>query len=193
MPTLDDLVERNEVEGKRILMRVDFNVPLNNTGEITNDQRIVGAIPTINFALNEGKARSVVLMSHLGRPAGRVNHKFSLRVVANRLEKILGRKVIFLSDCIGEETYKVCQDPQPGSIILLENLRFHIEEEGKGLNESGEKVKAEPARVQEFRNSLNLLGDVFVNDAFVLPTELTVAWWGRTMLNVALENYYKKS
>ena len=165
--TLDDLVERNEVEGKRILMRVDFNVPLNkNTGEITNDQRIVGAIPTIKFALNEGKAKSVVLMSHLGRPAGRVNPKFSLRVVANRLEKILGRKVIFLSDCIGEETYKVCQDPQPGSIILLENLRFHIEEEGKGLNESGEKVKAEPARVQEFRNSLNLLGDVFVNDAF---------------------------
>ena len=101
--TLDDLVERNEVEGKRILMRVDFNVPLNkDTGEITNDQRIVGAIPTINFALNEGKARSVVLMSHLGRPAGRVNQKFSLRVVANRLEKILGRKVIFLSDCIGK-------------------------------------------------------------------------------------------
>ena len=142
--TLDDLVERNEVEGKRILMRVDFNVPLNkDTGEITNDQRIVGAIPTIKFALNEGKAKSVVLMSHLGRPAGRVNQKFSLRVVANRLEKILGRKVIFLSDCIGEETYKVCQDPQPGSIILLENLRFHIEEEGKGLDESGKKVKAD--------------------------------------------------
>ena len=96
--TLGDLVDKKEVEGKRVLMRVDFNVPLDKqTGEITNDQRILGAIPTILYALEEGKAKSVVLMSHLGRPAGRTNLKLSLQVVTRRLEELLGKKVTFLN------------------------------------------------------------------------------------------------
>lgn len=165
--TLGDLVENNEVEGKRVLMRVDFNVPLHKqTGEITNDQRIVGAIPTIKYALNEGKAKSVVLMSHLGRPKGQVNEKLSLSIVAARLEKLLDTKVTFLPDCVGAVTVEACKDPANGSVFLLENLRFHVEEEGKGVDQDGNKVKAESSKVEEFRNSLNLLGDLYVNDAF---------------------------
>eukprot|EP00943_MAST-04B_sp_MAST-4B-sp1_P009897 g9897.t1 len=165
--TLGDLVDKKEVEGKRVLMRVDFNVPLDKqTGEITNDQRILGAIPTILYALEEGKAKSVVLMSHLGRPAGRTNLKLSLQVVTRRLEELLGKKVTFLKDCIGDETIEACRDPTNGSVFLLENLRFHIEEEGKGVDENGNKIKAQLEKVEAFRKSLNLLGDLYVNDAF---------------------------
>jgi len=107
-----------------------------------------------------------VLMSHLGRPDGRRQEKFSLKPVADKLNQLLGKNVTFLNDCVGAEVEAACADPAPGSIILLENLRFHVEEEGKGVNEAGEKVKADAAKVTEFRASLSKLGDVYVNDAF---------------------------
>ena len=119
--TLTDLVSRNEIEGKRVLMRVDFNVPLDKTtGEISNDQRIRGALPTIKFALEEGKAKAVVLMSHLGRPSGQIKESLSLKKVAVRLQELLERPVTFLSDCVGEEVTNQCADPPPGSVFLLE-------------------------------------------------------------------------
>merc|ERR550514_1163531 len=105
-------------------------------------------------------------MSHLGRPDGRVQEKFSLAPVAKALEGLLGKPVQFLSDCVGPEVEAACKDPAPGSVILLENLRFHLEEEGKGVAEDGSKVKADPAAVTEFRAGLAKLGDVYVSDAF---------------------------
>lgn len=155
-----------DLEGKRVFMRVDFNCPQDKkTGAITNPARIIAALPTIRFAL-EKKAKSVVLSSHLGRPDGRRNDKFSLKPVAEELEKQLGLPVIFLNDCVGEEVEAACADPAPGSVILLENLRYHLEEEGKGVDESGNKVKASADDVKKFRSSLAKLGDVYVNDAF---------------------------
>lgn len=145
-------------------MRVDFNVPLKGS-EITNNQRIVAAVPTIKYALENG-AKSVVLMSHLGRPDGKPNDKFSLRPVVAELSKLLGKEIQFLSDCVGSDVEAACASPAVGSVILLENLRFHIEEEGKGVDADGKKVKADAAAVDKFRASLSKLGDVYVNDAF---------------------------
>lgn len=108
----------------------------------------------------------MVLCSHLGRPDGQVVSKFSLKPVAEELKKLLNKDIIFLSDCVGPEVEAACSNPTLGSIILLENLRFHIEEEGKGVNSSGEKVKADKSAVEAFRASLRNLGDVYVNDAF---------------------------
>lgn len=105
-------------------------------------------------------------MSHLGRPDGQKNQKYTLAPVADELKKLLGKDVKFLPDCVGPEVENACKDPAAGSIILLENLRFYVEEEGKGLDASGAKVKADPAKVKEFRQSLAKLGDVYVNDAF---------------------------
>ncbi|PTB73344.1 phosphoglycerate kinase [Trichoderma longibrachiatum ATCC 18648] len=122
-----------DLKGKRVLIRVDFNVPLDENKKITNNQRIVGAIPTIKHALDNG-AKAVVLMSHLGRPNGAVNAKYSLK--------------------------------DNGAVILLENLRFHIEEEGSAKDKDGNKTKADKAKVEEFRKGLTALGDVYVNDAF---------------------------
>jgi len=152
-----------DVKDKRVFLRVDFNVPQdkNDPSIITNTQRIDGAVPTIQFCLKKG-AKSVVLCSHLGRPDGKVNEKYSLAPVAKALEKILEQEVTFLKDCCGSEVEAACADPTPGSVILLENLRFHIEEEGK--NEA--KEKATPESVQKFRASLAKLGDVYINDAF---------------------------
>ncbi|KAG1665952.1 putative phosphoglycerate kinase [Nymphon striatum] len=144
--------------------RVDFNVPIKD-GAVTNTQRITAALESINYALTNG-AKSVVLMSHLGRPDGKKNMKYTLKPVAEELRKLLNREVQFLNDCVGPEVEAVCQDPPLGSVILLENLRFHIEEEGKGVNESGNKVKASEADVASFRASLTKLGDIYVNDAF---------------------------
>jgi phosphoglycerate kinase len=144
---------------------VDFNVPQDKaTGAITNNQRIVAALPTIRYALDQGA--TVVLMSHLGRPDGQRISKFSLKPVAAELEKLLGRPVTFLADCVGPEVEAACASPAPGSVILLENLRFHIEEEGKVKLEDGTSRKADPAAVAAFRASLSKLGDVYVNDAF---------------------------
>jgi phosphoglycerate kinase len=154
-----------QLSGKRVLIRVDFNVPLDKaTGAITNNQRIVAALPTVRYALDQGA--SVVLMSHLGRPDGQRTAKFSLRPVATELTMLLGRPATFLDDCVGAAVEAACAHPDPGSVILLENLRFHIEEEGKVKLEDGTSRKADPAAVAEFRASLSRLGDVYVNDAF---------------------------
>ena len=151
--------------GKRVLVRVDFNVPQDKaTGAITNNQRIVAALPTINYALAQGA--SVVLMSHLGRPDGQRLAKYSLKPVAAELEKLLGRAVTFLDDCVGPAVEAACAKLTPGTVVLLENLRFHLEEEGKVKQEDGTSKKADPATVAAFRASLTKLGDVFVNDAF---------------------------
>jgi phosphoglycerate kinase len=153
--------------GKRVLIRVDFNVPQDKaTGAITNNQRIVAALPTIRHALDQGAA--VVLMSHLGRPDGKADPKFSLRPVADELAALLGRPVAFLSDCVGPEVEAACAPGvlELGAVVLLENLRFHIEEEGKVKEADGTSRKADPAAVADFRASLTRLGDVFVNDAF---------------------------
>uniref|UniRef100_A0A8C6ADK7 Phosphoglycerate kinase n=1 Tax=Marmota marmota marmota TaxID=9994 RepID=A0A8C6ADK7_MARMA len=159
--TLDKL----DVKGKRVIMRVDFNVPMKKN-QITNNQRIKAAIPSIKFCLDNG-AQSVVLMSHLGRLDGvPMPEKYSLEPVAGELKSLLGRDVTFLKDCVGPEVEKACANPEAGSVILLENLRFHLEEEGKGQDASGNKVKAEPEKVEAFRQSLSKLGDMYVNDAF---------------------------
>jgi len=157
-------IDALDLKDKRVLMRVDFNVPLKN-GVITNNQRIVAALDSIKYALEKG-AKSVVLMSHLGRPDGTPNDKYTLKPVAEELKKLLNREVIFLSDCVGTEVEAACADPATGSVILLENLRYHVEEEGKGVDSSGNKIKAAPENVKKFRESLRKLGDVYVNDAF---------------------------
>ena len=150
---------------KRVLMRVDFNVPQDKEGNITNTQRIVGAMPTIELVLSKG-AKSVVLMSHLGRPDGMKNPKFTLKPVADKLGELMNKPITFLSDCVGEVVEKACADPEHGSIIVLENMRFYAEEEGKGKNAEGEKFKPSPEDVTKFRDSLAKLGDVYVCDAF---------------------------
>ena len=153
------------VAGKRVFVRVDFNVPQDKkTGEITNPARIAAALPTIQFILEKGG--SVVLASHLGRPDGQVVEKLSLRPVAHQLSELLGKPVQFLSDCVGAEVEAAAAALQPGGVILLENLRFHIEEEGKVKLEDGTKKSADPAAVAAFRASLTKLGDIYVNDAF---------------------------
>ncbi|HEX7653495.1 MAG TPA: phosphoglycerate kinase [Verrucomicrobiae bacterium] len=158
-------IEDVDLKGKRALIRVDFNVPQDKvTGAITNTKRIEAALPTIKYALDKGA--SVVLMSHLGRPDGKKIEKFSLKPVAEALEKLLGRPVKFLNDCVGAEVEAACAQAKPGDVILLENLRFHIEEEGKVKLEDGTKLKADADKVKAFRASLTKLGDVYINDAF---------------------------
>lgn len=156
-----------DVSGKRVFMRVDFNVPQDKKDPsiITNTQRIDGALPTIKSVLERG-AKSVVLASHLGRPDGCVVEKYSLAPVAKILEEKLGKSVTFCKDCVGTEVESICADPAPGSVILLENIRFHVEEEGKGVDKDGNKIKAEKDAVTTFRTSLKALADVYCNDAF---------------------------
>jgi phosphoglycerate kinase len=105
-------------------------------------------------------------MSHLGRPDGKVIDKYSLKPVAAEVEKQLGKPVTFLSDCVGPDVEKAVNSASPGSIILLENLRFHLEEEGSAKNKDGTKTTADPADVKKFREELTKLGDVYINDAF---------------------------
>ena len=162
-------IEDLELAGKRALIRVDFNVPQDKTtGEITNTKRIEAALPTIRYALEKGAG--VILMSHLGRPNGKAVAKYSLRPVAEKLQELLGRPVKFLNDCVGPEVEAECAKVKPGDVVLLENLRFHIEEEGKAKikKEDGteEKIKADKEKVAEFRASLTRLADVYINDAF---------------------------
>jgi len=152
------------IASERVFIRCDFNVPQKD-GKITNNQRIVAALPSIQYCLDNG-AKSVVLCSHLGRPDGQKNLKFTLSPVAEELKTLLKRDVSFLPDCVGPEVEAACADPAAGSVILLENLRFHIEEEGKGVDAGGNKVKADKEAVTAFRASLRKLADVYVNDAF---------------------------
>ena len=153
-----------DVAGKRVFIRVDFNVPLDGK-TITNNQRIVAALPTIKY-VEEHKPKYIVLASHLGRPNGERNDKYSLAPVATELEKLLGQKVTFLNDCVGPEVTKAVENAKDGEIFLLENLRYHIEEEGSSKDKDGKKVKADPEAVKKFRQELTSLADVYINDAF---------------------------
>jgi len=154
-----------QLQNRRVLIRVDFNVPLDDKGNVTSTQRIDAAVPTIKYALDHGA--SVILMSHLGRPDGQPNPKYSMRPILPILQRLFpGRKVTFLEDCVGPQVEAACSALVPGEIVLLENLRFHVEEEGSGVDASGKKIKADEAAVKKFRESLSRLGDVFVNDAF---------------------------
>lgn len=137
-----------QVAGRKTLVRCDFNVPLEE-GQITDDRRIVEALPTIKHLLKGGA--SVILCSHLGRPKGKVNPEFTLAPVATRLTELLGQDVPLLTDCVGPEVSSACASLLPGQVVLLENLRFHKEEEE---NEA------------EFTKQLAALGDLYVNDAF---------------------------
>jgi phosphoglycerate kinase len=138
------------LKGKRVFIRVDFNVPLDETGQkITSDTRIRAALPTIQLALEKGAA--VILASHLGRPKGKPNPKMSLAPVAARLGELLGKPVQLAPDCIGPEVEKLAKTLKPGDVLLLENLRFHAGEE---------------ANDPEFAKKLAVLCDVYVNDAF---------------------------
>ncbi|MEI8107594.1 MAG: phosphoglycerate kinase [Verrucomicrobiota bacterium] len=154
-----------DLAGQRVFVRVDFNVPLDKvTGDITNTQRIAAAIPTIQLILEKGG--SVILASHLGRPDGQHVEKLTLRPVSKKLAELLGRPVQFLTECVGPETEAACAALQPGGVILLENLRFHIEEEGQVKRPDGTKESADPLAVANFRASLSRLGQIYVNDAF---------------------------
>ncbi|MBO2518326.1 MULTISPECIES: phosphoglycerate kinase [Limnochorda] len=142
-------VDQLPVEGKRVLVRVDFNVPLSEDGTITDDTRIRAALPTIQHLLDRGAA--VILMSHLGRPKGQVVESLRLDPVADRLGELLGRPVRKVNDCVGPEAEAAAQALKPGEVLLLENLRFHPEEE-----------KNDAA----FAQKLASLADAYVNDAF---------------------------
>ncbi|WWC71447.1 phosphoglycerate kinase [Kwoniella pini CBS 10737] len=152
------------LKGERVLIRVDFNVPQDKELNITNPARIVAALPTIKYAIDQG-AKSVILMSHLGRPDGSPNPKFSLKPVASKLSELLNKDVKFLDNCVGEDVKKAVLAGENGQVFLLENLRFHVEEEGKGKKD-GEKIKADPENVKKFREDLTALGTVYINDAF---------------------------
>jgi phosphoglycerate kinase len=142
-------IEDLEFDGRRVLIRVDFNVPIKN-GTITDDTRIRASLPTIQYALDHGAA-PVVLCSHLGRPKGKPNPEYTLRPVAGRLSALLGRPVIFAEDCVGEPARTAVRQAGRGGVVLLENLRFHPEEE-----------KNDPA----FAKELASLADAYVDDAF---------------------------
>ncbi len=160
-----------DLKDKRVLMRVDFNVPI-QSGKVADDTRIRAALPTIEHALKE-RARSVILMSHLGRPKGKPNPEFSLKPVADHLATLVSAPVEFASDCVGAAVKTQADALKPGSILLLENVRFHAEEEGKAkladdaTDEQKAAAKAEMKEKQKtFASQLAALGDVYVNDAF---------------------------
>ena len=138
-----------DVAGKKVLVRVDFNVPLNDKGEITDDTRITASLPTIQYLLEQKAA--VILMAHLGRPKGQVKPELSLATVAKHLGKLLGKKILYAPDCVGEAAQAAASKLKPGHILLLENLRFHKEEEKNDM---------------EFAEKLASLADLYVNDGF---------------------------
>jgi len=143
--TIDDLA----IKGKKIFIRVDFNVPLDANMVITDDRRIRSALPTINYAIDEGA--KIILASHLGRPKGKVDPRYSLAPVAKRLQRLLNKEVLFAPDCMGPQVESIVAKMKEGDVLLLENLRFHPEEE---QNE------------ESYAKSLARLADFFVNDAF---------------------------
>jgi len=143
--TIDDI----NPQGKRILVRVDFNVPLDSARNVTDDTRIRAALPTIQSLMDRGGR--VILMSHLGRPKGKVNEEFRLAPAAKRLSELLGKPVAALPDCIGDEVKAAVSQMKDGDVVMLENLRFHPEEEAN-----------DPAFCQQLAE----LGDMYVNDAF---------------------------
>jgi phosphoglycerate kinase len=142
-------VDQIDLKGKRVFIRVDFNIPLNEKNEITDDTRILLSLPTIRFVI-QARGRSI-LASHLGRPKGKRDPKFSLAPVAERLSRLIGKKVTLANDCIGEEVQKQIEGMREGEVLLLENLRFHPEEEKND---------------ETFSKALASLCDVYISDAF---------------------------
>jgi 3-phosphoglycerate kinase len=150
------------VKGKKVLMRCDFNVPLDDDCNITSDDRIVKALPTIKHILEGGG--SLILMSHLGRPKGKRNEKMSLSPVAQRLSELLGKDVVFADDCVGDEVKAKAQVLKAGECMLLENLRFHKEET---IKDKAAKADAQLRQAKDdFAKQLADLADVYVDDAF---------------------------
>ena len=143
--TIDSL----NLRGKRVFIRADFNVPLNDNLMVTDDRRIRSTLPTINYAIDEGA--KVILSSHLGRPKGKKDPRFSLAPVAKRLQRLLNKEVIFAADCVGSQVENLVSKMKEGDVIVLENLRFHPGEE---IND------------KEFARALSRLADVYINDAF---------------------------
>ena len=137
------------LSGRKVLVRCDFNVPLDGDGNITDDTRIDGAVPTIKYLLDNGA--KVILCSHLGRPGGERNPDFSLKIVATRLGELIGKNVSFVEDCVGEKVNEVIDDLSEGEVLLLENVRFY---------------KEETENDEAFSRQLSELTDVYVNDAF---------------------------
>jgi phosphoglycerate kinase len=142
-------IEKVDLKGKRVFIRADFNVPIDENGNITDDTRIRSTLPTINYALDADA--KVILASHLGRPKGKPSPKYSLAPVATRLGRLLSKEVHFAKDCVGPDVEHLVQGMRPGDVLLLENLRFHAEEE---KNDEG------------FSKALAAFTDVYVNDAF---------------------------
>ncbi len=142
-------IEDLNIKDRRVFIRADFNVPLDDNQNITDDRRIRSTLPTINYGIDEGA--KIILASHLGRPKGKVDPKYSLRPVAKRLSRLLNKEVIFLDDCIGGDVERAVKSMGKGDVILLENLRFHPEEEKNDDN---------------FARALASLADYYVNDAF---------------------------
>lgn len=144
-------IDQLSLANKRVFIRVDFNVPTNEKGQVTDDTRLRASLPTIEFALNQGA--KIILASHLGRPAGKVEPQYSLAPVAEKLSELIKKDVKLAPDCIGPEVEKLIASLKPGEIVLLENLRFHKEEE-----------KNDPV----FAEKLARLADIYVNDAFAV-------------------------
>lgn len=163
------MIDQLDLKNKKVLIRCDFNVPLNKDLQITDDRRITASLPTIKKALKEGG--SVILCSHLGRPKGQVKNEMSLRPVANRLRELLGKKIIMANDCIGEEVNNLKKNLKSDEVLLLENLRFHKEETD---NDSG------------FARQLSNGADVYINDAFGTAHRAHASTEGVT-------NYFKQS
>lgn len=137
------------VKGKKVLVRVDYNVPMNDKGEITDTIRIDATLPTLNYLLDQGAA--IILMAHLGRPKGKVVPSMSLKPCAEYLSQVMKKEVKFAPDCIGPEATEAARELQPGEILMLENLRFHPEEEKNDM---------------AFAASLASLADIYVNNGF---------------------------
>ncbi len=144
-----NFINQIDLKGKRVMFRFDFNVPLDSSQNITDDIRIRAVLPSLNYALDEG-AR-VIIISHLGRPKGKPVPQMSLAPVAKRLSRLLGKQVLLANDCIGPDVEKIVQDLKPGCVLMLENLRFHKEEE---------------ANDDEFSQKLAYFADVYIDDAF---------------------------
>lgn len=142
-------IDQIDLKGRKVICRFDFNVPLDEHSNITDDVRIRAALPTINYALDEGA--KVIIISHLGRPKGQVIDKFSLNPVARRLSRLIGKEVTLAKDCIGAEVKHIIDNMKPGCIIMLENLRFHKEETDNN---------------DEFAKELASYADVYIDDAF---------------------------
>lgn len=143
------IIEDLPIKGKRVFIRADFNVPLDDNLAITDDRRIRSTLPTINYAIDEGA--KVILASHLGRPKGKVEPRFSLAPVAKRLQRLLNKEVIFAPDCIGPQVEGMASRMKDGDVLLLENLRFHPGEEKND---------------ESFARALSRLADFYINDAF---------------------------